>query len=309
MGFRQKLFHLIDEDSKDNKVGRAFNSFIIFLIFLNVVAIILESVESFKSVFQGWFDTFEAVSVLVFTFEYMGRLITAKYKYPHLSGWRPYVRYFFSFMALVDLLAIFPSVLIVLAPVYSPLKQLIDLRFIRMLRVLRLFRIFKITRYSSSLKMIGEILREKRRDLSVTIFITFILIVISSTLMYYAEHDAQEEEFPNIIAAFWWAVATLTTVGYGDVFPVTVMGKVLSGVIAILGIGMVALPTGILSSAFIERIEEEKQAKMKAEGGESEKPILQTAAEHDHTHLPYDYCPYCGEKLPDPGEIASKSGT
>lgn len=261
--------------------------FIMVLILLNVLAIILESVESLGAAYGKYFDFFEYFSVVVFSMEYLMRLITADFKYRDLKGARPFFRYIFSTLALIDLMAILPSLLIWIAPLYSPLSRLVDLRFIRMLRIMRLFRIFKISRYSDSLRMIGAILKEKKRDLAVTIFITLILLVISSTLMYYAEHDAQAEQFPNIVATFWWAVATLTTVGYGDVFPITPLGKILSGIIALLGIGMVALPTGILSSAFIEMMDRKK-----AKGEEKEEAI-----EHAEIASHFKYCPHCGEKL------------
>lgn len=290
---KRVIFNLVDEDRNEFLAARIFNFMIITLILLNVVAIILESFSELNQQYKAFFDDFELASVILFGIEYLLRLFTANLKYPNRKGVWPYFRYLISPLAVIDLMAILPSLIIFVAPYYSPLARLIDLRFIRMLRIMRLFRIFKISRYSKSLRMIGEILREKRRDLGITIFITFILMVISSTLMYYAEHEAQGDQFPNIVATFWWAVATLTTVGYGDVFPVTVVGKVLSGVIALLGIGLVALPTGILSSAFIERIEKEKEEKKKLE---AEKTL---ASEGKEAAAPsYNFCPHCGEKLP-----------
>jgi voltage-gated potassium channel len=147
----------------------------------------------------------------------------------------------------------------------------VDLRFLRILRLTRILRILKIQRYSSSLKMIGKVLKSKKDDLLVTIFVTSLLLLLASAIMYYIEADDQPEAFPNIIAAFWWAIATLTTVGYGDVYPVTAIGKVLSGIIALLGIGIVALPTGIISSGFMDAMEK-KRAKKK-------------------------HCPNCGEEI------------
>ena len=234
-----------------------FGTLVILLIVLNMVAIILESIKSLQADYHFWFNAFENFCLAIFTVEYAVRVMTADIKYPKYKGVRPFLKYIFSFMAIVDLLAILPSLLLLILPQ----GMLADLQFIRMLRIMRVFRVLKITRYSSSLKMMGEVLKDKRSDLSITIFVTFVLMIISSTLMYYAEHNTQPDQFPDIVHAFWWAVATLTTVGYGDVYPVTALGKILSGIIAILGIGLVALPTGILSSAFVDRMEAQKRKK------------------------------------------------
>lgn len=261
------MYKLVDEDSR---LGNLFGTLVILLIVLNMVAIILESIKSLQADYHWLFNAFENFCLIVFTIEYLVRVITADIKYPQYKGVRPFLKYVFSFMAIVDLLAILPSLLLVVLPQ----GMLADLQFIRMLRIMRVFRVLKITRYSSSLKMMGEVLKDKRSDLSITIFVTFVLMIISSTLMYYAEHTTQPDQFPDIVHAFWWAVATLTTVGYGDVYPVTALGKILSGIIAILGIGLVALPTGILSSAFVDRMEAQKrkkrEGKMEGEEGEEE---------------------------------------
>jgi voltage-gated potassium channel len=172
-------------------------------------------------------------------------------------------------MALIDLAAILPF--------YLPMFVIIDLRFLRILRLTRLLRILKINRYTESLDMIKVVLYQKKEELSVTMFITFLLLLLSSSIMYYVETDVQPDAFPNIIAAFWWGVATLTTVGYGDVYPITVIGKILSGIIALLGIGLVALPTGIISSGFMDQMSQKRKPK------EEKKKK--------------SYCPYCGEKL------------
>jgi voltage-gated potassium channel len=132
---------------------------------------------------------------------------------------------------------------------------------LRILRLTRILRILKVNRYSKSLDLIGHVVNKKKYELLVTMFITSILLLLASSVMYYIENVSQPESFPNIIAAFWWAVATLTTVGYGDVYPITVWGKFISGIIALLGIGLVALPTGIISAGFLEIIEESKSDK------------------------------------------------
>ena len=250
MTFRQRIFKIIDEKNQATRLNRAFDIFIVGLIILNVVAIILESFKDLNATYRYEFYCFEVFSVVVFTVEYLLRLFTADFKYPNQSKAKAIVSSVTSPLALVDLLAILPT--------YLPLLIPIDLRFIRMLRLLRITRLFKINRYSRSLRLIGDVFREKRADLGITVFVTFIVLIIASMLIYHIERHEQPDAFPNIVAAFWWAVATLTTVGYGDVYPVTGWGKFISGLIALLGIGLVALPTGILSSAFIERINEQR---------------------------------------------------
>ena len=166
-------------------------------------------------------------------------------------------KYAFSWLGIVDLLSILPF--------YLPLIFTPNLLVVRILRLLRLLRIFKLTRFSKSMRTIGNVLRETRADLVTTLFVTFILLVLSSSIMYYVERGAQPDKFASIGHAFWWAVATLTTVGYGDVYPVTPLGKLLSGIIAIVGIGFIALPTGIISSAFIDQINARKAAQTPTE--------------------------------------------
>ena len=157
-------------------------------------------------------------------------------------------------MALVDLAAILPF--------YLPLFIKLDLRFVRALRLLRLFRIFKMGRYSSALQMLGRVVRAKKEEIFITALVLIMLLVVASGLMYYIEKDAQPKQFSSIPSAMWWGVATLTTVGYGDVYPVTAAGKILSAVIAILGIGLFALPTGILASGFIEELHKKETGKI-----------------------------------------------
>ena len=149
--------------------------------------------------------------------------------------------------------------MIAILPFYLPFLIPFDLRIVRILRLFRLLRIFKLGRYSKSLNAITSVLKSTKSELAITGFVAFILLVLSSTIMYYFENEVQPEKFASIGHSFWWAVATLTTVGYGDVFPITTMGKVMSGIIALIGIGFIALPTGIISSAFIERVQKEKK--------------------------------------------------
>jgi voltage-gated potassium channel len=218
-----------------------FTRFILALIILNTLSVMLESVESLHRQYGDFLYWFEVASVAIFTFEYIWRVAAAKKK----------SRFIFSFFGLIDLIAILPF--------FLPFLIAVDLRFVRILRLIRIFRVFKVARYSKSLRLVGEVLREKKEALLLTLFMSFLMLMVSSALMYEVEHHAQPDKFPDIFSSFWWAIATLTTVGYGDVYPVTAAGKFISGVIALLGIGVVALPTGIISSGFIERMKSDKR--------------------------------------------------
>lgn len=230
---------------------RIFSKFIYWLIILNVTAIILESYVVFREDYFDFFHAFEIFSVVIFTIEYILRLYTApiafdKYRKTH-SRWR----FATSVYGVIDLLAI--------VPFYLPFFFVIDLRILRILRLIRLLRIFKLGRHSKALRTIFDVLKETRSELSITAFVAFVLLMLSSTLMYYIEGDVQPEHFASIGHSFWWAIATLTTVGYGDVYPITAAGKVLGGMTAMIGIGFLALPTGIISSAFIDKLRESKE--------------------------------------------------
>lgn len=229
--------------------GKKFQKAIYALIVANVLAIILESYEEINGSYNKIFEYFEIFSVVVFTIEYFIRAWVSDIN-PNSKFSR--TNFITSGYGLIDLFAILPF--------YLPMIFSIDLRMLRMLRLFRLLRVFKLGRYSKSFKTIKSVLKETRSDLAITFFVAFVLLVLSSTLMYYVENEAQPDKFSNIGQSFWWSVATLTTVGYGDVYPITNLGKLFSGIIAIIGIGFVALPTGIISSAFIEKLKDKKES-------------------------------------------------
>ena len=227
-----------------------FIKFIYALIILNIVALILESYEELNAKYSTIFYLFEVFSVAIFTVEYLLRIwVSDKTK----EDKRERLNFAFSTLGIIDLIAIIPF--------YLPFIFPFDLRIVRILRLFRLLRIFKLSRYSNSLKTMKYIFKETKSELSMTLFVVFVLMILSSTLMYHIEHDVQPEKFASIGDALWWSVITLTTVGFGDVYPITGLGKFLSGIIALIGIGFVALPTGIISSAFIEKIQIEKNLK------------------------------------------------
>jgi len=277
MNIKAKVFEIIDgDDQPSTRLNRIVEMVIMTLIIISVVSIILESFESLYGPFRGYFWISELVIVIIFSLEYLLRLWTADLKYPEKSKLGARLRFIFSGMGIIDLLAIIPF--------YLPFLVSLDLRMMRMLRITRLLRILKLKRYSRAMNIVSAVVYEKRSELSLTISVTFLLLLMSSTIMYYLEHDVQPDAFPDIITTLWWAVATLTTVGYGDVYPVTGWGRLISGIIALLGIGVVALPTGIISASFIDELEKDKEEA--AKNKEAKSP-----------QKPFRYCPHCGEKL------------
>ena len=272
---QERVLDAIYSDGAETERGDVFDKYITILIVLNVFAIVLESYPQLEKPYHLYFQLFEYFSVAVFSTEYILRIWTAPLLYPDLSPIRSRIKFVTSALGIIDLLAVLPF--------YIPFIITIDLRFIRVLRLLRLLRVMKLSRHSEALRTIRRVLKNSKSELGVTVFVVFILLIVSSSLMYYIEHEAQPEAFQNIGQGFWWAVATLTTVGYGDIYPVTGLGKFISGLIALLGIGLVALPTGIISSAFMTEIENKNKKKKHCA--------------FDHTTMTTRYCPHCGEKL------------
>jgi len=243
----RRIYEVLQVAKVGDRASRAFDIFIISLIALNVVALIVGTIPSLIE-YQHGFRVFELVSVLIFSVEYVLRLATCTvdnaYKRPVIGR----LRFATRGMLIVDLLAILPFYIALLVPA----ARALDLRVLRAIRLMRIFRLFKLGRYSSAMRTMGRVLRNKKEELGLTIFIVMLLLIIASSLMYFVESPAQPDAFSSIPAAMWWGVATLTTVGYGDVIPQTALGKTLGMIISVLGIGLFALPAGILGSGFFE---------------------------------------------------------
>ena len=236
----------------------------------------------------------EFVSIIIFTAEYALRIWTANLVYPELSPVRARIRYITSPMAIIDLISILPFIL--------PILHTYNLVGVRVFRLVRLLRIFKLNRYSDALAAIGEVFRSKSQQMIASVFFVFMILILASLLIYYAEHDAQPDQFANAFSGLWWAVATLTTVGYGDIYPITPLGRFLGAIIAILGIGMVAVPTSILSAGFMETLEKQtsdhsEPGKEKDGGSSAQTESHPHTAPEDDAFEPPQYCPHCGKKL------------
>jgi len=309
---RQRTHEILDISLPHDKAGRVVDVFLISLIALNVLAVIFETIPDLSESWLNTFFWFEVFSVGVFTVEYVLRVWSAvdddeeDYRHPILGR----LKYMLTPMALIDLFVILPF--------YLGFFVDFDLRF---LRVLRLLRVFKLTRYSSSMSLLLNVLRDEGKAIGAALFVLMLMIVITASLTFLAEHKAQPEDFGSIPAAMWWAVITMTTVGYGDVVPVTVMGKLMGAAIGVLGIGMVALPAGLLSSGFsnelhrrrkeysdkvesalqdgVLTLEEEEELREAREGlgirAEDAKEILDTELRISGDKV--GKCPHCGEPL------------
>ncbi len=265
MSLKKWLYEVLEVSDEKGNLSWYVDFFLMMLIGLNVLAFILETVDKIYNISPGFFIYFEYFSVCVFTLEYIFRIWTAdlnpRFPKPVLGR----IKFAATPLAIIDLLAILPF--------YLPLLGL-DLRFLRILRMFRLFRLLKFARYVAALEILGDVVKRQKEALIMSLILLFFLLLFTSSAMYFVEHETQPDAFSSIPATMWWGIATITTVGYGDVYPITDLGRTLAGFIVIIGIGMIALPTGILVSGFMEHLDEEKE---KAKG--------------------YNYCPHCGEKL------------
>lgn len=264
MTIRKRLYLILEPAEKGGFMERIFEMILVIIIILNIIVIVISSMKKLHDEYHELFYQFEIFSVIFFTVEYIARIYSIvenpKFKAP-IQG---RLKYIGTPMAIIDLLAFIPFYLS-----FLPL----DLRFLRIFRLMGLFRMFKVARYMAALTMFKRVIQERKEQLVLSfIFILFILVIIS-TIMFYVEREAQPEKFTSIPATMWWGIATLTTVGYGDMVPITGLGRLLGGMFAITGVGLLALPAGILSSGFFE--------------------LLHTPKSKKHT------CPHCGKDFHD----------
>ena len=238
---RREVHDVLEVGGDVHPMGRVVNGFIIVLIFLNAIAFAADTVPELAGRYRREFATFNAFSVIVFTVEYALRIWSAV-EIPMLSRlprWQARLRYAMRPMMIIDLLAFLPWYLHWLYP--------LDLR---LLRVFRLFRLLMLVRYSPALQTLGRVVTDEYRALLGALLVILILLLFASSGMYLIERHMQPDKFGSIPQAAWWALATLTTVGYGDVVPVTPLGKMLGGVVMLLGVGMIALPVAIIATGF-----------------------------------------------------------
>ena len=295
---KRNIFEIIQPSadvSQARLASRIFDSVIMTLIVFSVLSVFICTFKIPDWLFRILIRV-EFVSIIIFTIEYALRIWTANLLYPELNPIRARIRYITSPMAIIDLISILPFLV--------PVLHTYNLVGVRVFRLVRLLRIFKLNRYSDALAAIGDVFRRKSQQMIASTFFVFIILILASLLIYYAEHDAQPEQFANAFSGLWWAVATLTTVGYGDIYPITPLGRVLGAIIAILGIGVVAVPTSILSAGFMGMLE--KETAEENEAGKTKKQDRPAGTPETHAHPaesadaafePPQYCPHCGKKL------------
>ena len=240
---RKRVFEIIQIGNQTDVPSLIFDVFIVFIIVLNIVITFCQTFAQLAR-YASLMQTVELVTIVIFTVEYLLRLWTAQYLYPEMGHGRAKLKFAVSFYGIVDLMTILPYFL----PFVFPSGAVA----FRMFRVVRILRLFRINAKYDAFHVITTVLKEKRNQLMYSIFLVLVLIMASSLCMYGLEHEAQPEHFSNAFSGIWWSVSTLLTVGYGDIYPITVGGQVMAIVIAFLGVGMVAIPTGIISAGFVE---------------------------------------------------------
>lgn len=260
---KRRVYILLHPELDETKWEKVINGGIILLIILNVFAVMLETVPSIYEPNQQFFDNFDLISVVIFTVEYILRVWSSnedkKYRHPVFGR----LRYMGSWGALIDLLAILPYYLNTILG--------FDLRVLRILRLMRFFRLFRLTAYMRSTKLVIDVFRLRLNELILSLILILFLFVISSSVMYFAEHN-HNPQFSSIPKTMWWSIVSLTTVGYGDMTPITPLGRTLTGVTLLIGVALLALPAGIITSGFLEELRNSRRPKQKN-------------------------CPHCGEPL------------
>ncbi len=237
---KKRIFDIIQIGKREDFVSRAFDLFIVVVIFVNIAVLFIETFDA-AAEYAEVLRLVEMVTIMIFGIEYLLRIWTAEYLYPKKSRGKAILRFLVSFDGIVDLCTILP---------FFFLSGFIALR---MLRVVRIFHLFRINAYYDSFNVITSVLSEKKNQIISSVFIILILMMASSLCMYSAEHEVQPEVFRNAFSGIWWSMSTILTVGYGDIYPVTILGRIMAMVISFLGVGAVAIPTGIISAGFVEQ--------------------------------------------------------
>ncbi len=277
IGWRLRLHEVVYE--ADSKAGRYFDIVLFVLIIASVIAVMLESVESIRTKYQGILTVAEWAFTIFFTLEYFARIITVK---------KP-LKYIFSFFGIIDLLSILPTYLGFFLPGTTA-----NLRVLRILRLMRIFRVLKLVGFLKEARFLKDSLKASRSKITVFLFAVLLVVTVMGTLMYIIEGESAG--FDSIPRSIYWAIVTLTTVGYGDISPHTSIGQFVASVIMLMGYAIIAVPTGIMSS------EMNKLAKKEDQSTEKEKPVqtnTQTCSNcsHDAHDDDADFCKICGESL------------
>jgi voltage-gated potassium channel len=298
---RRELAVLFEDEEPRSALTRAFNLALGLLIVLNVSCVVLESVESIRLHFAPAFDLFERAATAFFAVEYVSR-VWASVDFRNQNYRDPLwgrLRYMRSFFALVDLVAVLPAMI-----------GFFGAADFRVLRLLRLLRMLKLVRHSTTFGLLFAVLREEARSISALIFVLLLTVTISGSLMYMLEGEEQPAVFTSIPAAMWWAIETITTVGYGDMVPITAIGRIIGGVVSIIGIGTLALFSGLITVGFLDQLKAYREQHPKVAVAISRTTITVTQG---NSELVTDgagrlQCPHCGGLLSRMGPKRSDLG-
>lgn len=237
---KKRIFDIIQIGKREDFASRTFDLFIVIVIFINIAVLFIETFDKAAG-YSAILHAGEVITVVIFGIEYLLRIWTAEYLYPETTRGKAVLRFLISFDGIVDLCTILP---------FFFLSGFIALR---MLRVVRIFHLFRINAYYDSFNVITSVLSEKKNQIISSVFIILVLMMASSLCMYSAEHEVQPEVFQNAFSGIWWSMSTILTVGYGDIYPITILGRAMAIIISFLGVGAVAIPTGIISAGFVEQ--------------------------------------------------------
>ena len=242
---RRRISEIIEVGTAGDWVSKGYDLLSTLIVIINIAVTVMYTFDRMELLYGDLLLLIESVTVFFFAVDYILRVWTARFLYPTIPEKRAIRKYMTSLTGIIDLLSWLPYYL----PIFFPAGATV----FRMLRVVRVFRLFQINAYYDSLNVIGEVISSKRQQLMSSVFIILVLMMGSSLCMYSLEHEAQPEVFSNAFSGIWWSVSTLLTVGYGDIYPITYMGKFMGIIISFLGVGMVAIPTGIISAGFVDQ--------------------------------------------------------
>ena len=242
---RKRISEIIAVGQCSDWPSRSYDIVSSIILLVNITVTVMYTFDEMECRCGGLLLTLEAITVAFFAVDYFLRVWTARFSWPSHTPARAVRKYMLSFSGIIDLLSFLPYYL----PFFFPAGAAV----FRMFRVVRIFRLFQINAYYDSLNVITEVLSSRRQQLVSSVFIILVLMLSASLCMYSLENQAQPEVFSNAFSGIWWAVSTLLTVGYGDIYPITTMGKMVSIIITFLGVGMVAIPTGIISAGFVDQ--------------------------------------------------------
>jgi voltage-gated potassium channel len=280
---KKRTYELIVEPPADDKIAQGVNNAILLLIAFNVVVFVLESVAPLRESYQGFFYYFEFVSVVIFSIEYLLRIWCCTHSENYREPIRGRLRMMGTPMALIDIIAILPFYLAALG---------FDLRFVRILRLVRLIRLFRSGRLAQAFSLLVVVVSDKKEELGISVLVLILVLTFSSSVMWYIECNEPGTQFTSVPATMWWGMMTITTIGYGDMYPMTAAGRVFGSFVGFLGICVFALPVGILGAGFADEIRSRREAQEKTPNTPSKNEgHLASGLESGHQ------CPHCGKEV------------